>query len=209
MKKKLFLFCLIVLLFTSIIAVPVHNDKPWEYSRTISEVKIFQRPGLTEGIFEFLAIASLNVSPESIKKTVLDIPTNRYWMADCIHSEYIEKSNSGEVIAYYITAPPWPVSKRDSIIRIKTVTESGRTIFRMSSLPKGEAEKYKSVNPDYVRIYTMEGEVTLNETAPGQTEVKFSAAGESGGNVPDFVVRMGGWVIPFKTLTGLRKYTKS
>lgn len=209
MMKKLTSFCIITLIFSSIASAPVKNDKPWEYSRTISRVKIFQRAGITEGIFEFLAITSLNISVSSIKKIVLDISTNRYWMADCVHSEYIGKTDSGEVIAYYITAPPWPVSRRDSIIRIKTVTESGRTIFRMSSLPRGEAEKYKSLNPDYVRIYTMEGEVTLSETGKEQTEVKFSAAGESGGDVPDFVVRMGGWVIPFKTLTGLRKYTKS
>jgi len=209
MIKKIFLFCLFLLLFSAIIAVPVQNNKPWEYSRTISDVKIFQRPGITKGIHEFLAITLLNISSASIKKIVMDIPANRYWMADCIHSEYIAELNTGETIAYYITAPPWPVSKRDSIIKIKTVTESGRTIFRMSSLSKGEAEKYKSLHPDYVRIYTMEGEVTLSENGNGQTEVKFSAAGESGGDVPDFIVRMGGWVIPFKTLTGLRKYTKS
>ncbi len=204
--KKLFMFCLTVLLFSSTIGAPVQNNKPWVYSRTISDVKMYHRAGMTEGIFEFLAITSINKASSSIKNIILDIPSNRYWMADCIHSEYLTGTKSGEVIAYYITAPPWPVSKRDSVIKIKSAEVSGRAIFRMSSLTKGEAEKYKAVNPGYVRIYTMEGEVTLEEKSPGTTEVKFSAAGESGGNVPDFIVRMGGWVIPFKTLTGLRKY---
>ncbi len=204
--KKNILFCAIILFYSSITAAPVNNN-PWEYSRTISDVKIFQRPGPTDGIFEFLAITTLNISGTSIQKIVMDIPTNRNWMADCIHSEYITKTDSGEIIAYYITAPPWPVSRRDSIVKIKSELVSGRTIFTMSSLPKGEAEKYKSVNPAYVRIYIMEGEVTLNTIKEGQTEVKFSAAGESGGDVPHFIVKMGGWVIPFKTLTGLRKYS--
>jgi len=206
--KKLFIFCLIVLMLSSIIGTPEQNNKPWEYSRTISNVKMYQRAGMTEEIFEFLAITSINKSSSSIKNIIMDIPSNRYWMADCIHSEYITGTNTGEVIAYYITAPPWPVSKRDSVIKIKAFTESGRTFFRMSSLSKVEAEKYKSINTEYVRMYTMEREVKLEEISPGMTEVKFSAAGESGGNVPDFVVKMGGWVIPFKTLTGLRKYIK-
>lgn len=206
--KKIFIIFILILQISSINADPQKNNKPWEYSRTISDVKIFQRNGVKEGIFEFLAITSLNISSELIKNIINDIPTNRYWMADCIHSENIKTISSEEVIAYYITAPPWPVSKRDSIIKIKTVKASGKTTFIMSSLPEGEAEKYKPLNSDYVRIYSMEGEVTLNEISPDQTEVKFSAAGESGGNVPDFIVKMGGWVIPFKTLTGLRKYTK-
>jgi hypothetical protein len=170
-------------------------------------VKIYQRPGSENGIFEFMAITTLKISSDLIQKIVMDIPNNRRWMADCVHSEYIAKTESGEIIAYYITAPPWPVSRRDSIIKIKSETVSGGTVFTMSSLPKGEAEKYKAVNPDYVRIYRMESEVTLNEIKKEQTEVKFSAAGESGGDVPHFIVKMGGWVIPFKTLTGLRKYS--
>jgi len=207
MKKIIMLF-LMALIFYSITVTAIQNNKPWEYSRTISNVKMYQRAGMAEGIFEFLAITSISKDSSSIRNIILDIPSNRYWMADCIHSEYITGTNSAEVIAYYITAPPWPVSKRDSVIKIKSSSLSGRTIFTMSSLSKGEAEKYKSINTEYVRIYTMEGEVKLEETSPGMTEVKFSAAGESGGNVPDFVVKMGGWVIPFKTLTGLRKYIK-
>lgn len=205
--KKNVLFCVFIIICSSITAAPVKNNKPWEYSRTISDVKIYHRTGTTTGIFEFMALTTLNIPPDSIQKIVMDIPNNRHWMADCVHSEYITKTESGEIIAYYITAPPWPVSRRDSIIKIKSETVSGRTIFTMSSLPKGEAEKYKAVNPDYVRIYIMEGEVTLNTVNEGQTEVKFSAAGESGGDVPHFIVKMGGWVIPFKTLTGLRKYS--
>jgi tellurite resistance-related uncharacterized protein len=204
--KKIALLCSLIILCSSITAAPINNN-PWEYSRTISDVKIFQRPGSANGIFEFLAITTLNIPRTSIERIVMDIPSNRHWMADCVHSEYITKTESGEIIAYYITAPPWPVSRRDSIIKIKSETVSGRTIFTMSSLPKGEAEKYKSVNPEYVRIYIMDGEVTLNEIDEKQTEVKFSAAGESGGDVPHFIVRMGGWVIPFKTLTGLRRYS--
>jgi tellurite resistance-related uncharacterized protein len=205
--KKIALLCSLVILCSAIAAAPVKNSRPWEYSRTISDVKIYQRPGTTPGIFEFMAITTLNVSPDSIQKIVMDIPNNQHWMADCVHSEYITKTESGDIIAYYITAPPWPVSRRDSVIKIKSETLSGRTVFTMSSLPEGEAEKYKAVNPDYVRIHIMEGEVILNEISKGQTEVKFSAAGESGGDVPHFIVKMGGWVIPFKTLTGLKKYS--
>lgn len=205
MKKK-FIFCGIILIFSSLTASPVNNN-PWEYSRTISDVKIFQRPGSADGIFEFLAITTLNVPRPDLQKIIMDIPNNRYWMADCVHSEFIIKTAGGEIIAYYITAPPWPVSRRDSVIKINYETVSGRTIFKMNSLPKGEAERYRAVNPGNVRIYNMDGEVMLNEINSRQTEVRFSAAGESGGNVPHFIVRMGGWVIPFKTLTGLRRYS--
>jgi hypothetical protein len=205
MKRILYLNILL-LVFSSSFARPLDNSKPWEYSRTISGIRIYQRAGATDGIFEFLAVTSIEKSADPILKTVLDIPANRYWMANCIQSEYLAGLNTGEVIAYYVTAPPWPVSKRDSIIRIRKSSEQGRITFTMSSLGRGEAEKYKTLNPEYVRIYEMEGIVTLEETNPGSTEVKFSVAGESGGNVPGFIVRMGGWTIPYKTLSGLKKY---
>jgi len=196
-------------MFSLTFSEPLKNNNPWKYSRTLSGIKIFHRDGVTDGLFEFLAMTTISVPADTLYKTVLDIPSNRYWMADCIHSEYLAKINSTEIIAYYITAPPWPVSKRDTIIRIKTGKTSGIKTFTLSALPEGEAEKYKSRNSDYVRIYRMDGTVTLEETAPGITEVKFSAAGESGGSVPGFIVRMGGWTIPYKTLSGLKKYTGS
>lgn len=204
--NKIIILNILLVLFLSTPAVPQQNDKPWEYSRTLSGIKIFHRAGVSKGLFEFLAITSINTPPEPIARAVLDIPTNYFWMADCVYSENITKISADEIIAYYITAPPWPVSKRDSIIRIKAAYNSGKRMFTMSSLRKGDAEKYKSLNPDCLRIYEMEGTVTLEEISPGSTEVKFFVAGESGGNVPDFIVSMGGWVIPYKTLSGLKKF---
>ncbi len=204
--KKYLTLTIFLLIFSSAFTDPLRNDKPWKYSRTISDIKIFHREGVTDGIYEFLAITTINKPADIILKAILDIPANRYWMADCIHSELLAGSNSGDKIAYYITAPPWPVSRRDTVVIIKTAEESGTITFTISALPKGDAEKYKPVNNENVRIYTMSSTVTLIETNPGLTEVKFSVAGESGGTIPDFMVRLGGWTIPYKTLSGLKKF---
>ncbi len=207
--NKFHILCILTLMFSTIYAGTQNIEKSWEYSRTISGIKIFHRAGKSDGLFEFLAITSINSPSGPITSAVLDIPSNRYWMADCVYSGEVARISTSEIIAYYITAPPWPVSRRDSLIRIKTSEDAGRRIFTLRSLKRGDAEKYKSVNPDYVRIYEMEGTVTLEEINPSLTEIRFSVAGESGGYVPDFIVRMGGWVIPYKTLSGLKKYINS
>ncbi len=207
--KKILLLNILLLLISPAFSDPPQNLKPWVYSRTISDIKIFHRDGTDNGIFEFLAITKINRSSEHIAKIISDIPSNRFWMADCIHSELLAQISSNEVIAYYITSPPWPLSIRDTVVRIKITRESGITIFTISSIPEGDAEKYKPADPDNVRIYAMSSRVTLEETIPGWTEVRFSVAGESGGNVPDFMVRLGGWTIPYKTLSGIQKFLTS
>lgn len=207
--KKFSVFIILIFLSSPLFAGLPDNSKPWEYSRIISGIEIFLRSGSDKGIFEFLAVTSINQPADPVAKTVLDIPSNRYWMADCIYSENLVKLSSDEVIAYYITSPPWPISKRDSVIRIRWEKNAGYTTIRMNSLPRGDAEKYKELNPDFVRIYSMEGSVILEEKNPGQTEIKFSAAAESGGNFPDLLVKMGGWIIPYKTLSGLKKFINS
>jgi hypothetical protein len=207
MKKNIMLYILILLTVTSL-SYPNSNKRPWEYSKTLNEIKIFKRPGADENLYEFLATVTISRPLNSILDTIKDTPSNKYWMADCIHSELLKKTGDDEIICYYITAPPWPLDKRDTLIKIKIIKEKGQTKLLMNSLDQAESGKYKKINPEYVRIYRMEGEVSLREIDSETTEVQFSAAGEPGGIVPDFMVRLGGWIIPYKTLSGLKKYIK-
>ncbi|HPJ36135.1 MAG TPA: START domain-containing protein [Spirochaetota bacterium] len=173
-------------------------------SKKTEGITVYQSDG--EGEHRFLGITTIDETALNIFKIAGDVKNNKYWMADCIHSELVEKISENEFIAYYITKPPWPVSKRDSIISVKMVRESdSRLLVRMKALPEGEAEKYIKKRSDYVRIYKMTGSVELNENK-GVTEVRFSVSGGPGGRVPDFIVRWGGWRIPYKTLSGLRAY---
>ncbi len=178
----------------------------WQYRRTLSEVKIFHRDSNIPGIHEFLATTVIESTPEKIESIVLDINSNSRWMSDCILSLPLQRFASGEIIAYYVTAPPWPVGKRDSVVKIIRSYSKGKIVFTMSSLPEGTAESYMPVNPSCVRIYRMEGSVILESAKGGSTEIRLSVAGAPGGYVPGFIIDLGGWMIPYKTLTGLKRF---
>ncbi|HRX46901.1 MAG TPA: hypothetical protein P5120_05230, partial [Spirochaetota bacterium] len=172
----------------------------------LNEIAVYQRSGSGADAEQFLGIMSIKETAQKIFAITGDISSNRFWMADCIHSELIQKISENEVIAYYITSPPWPVSKRDSVIRIKYRRINGYK-FRvdMNALTEGEAEQYVMKNPGMVRIYRMNGFVDIDENE-GETGIRFGVTGGPGGKVPDFIVKWGGWRIPYNTLEGLRNF---
>ncbi len=194
--------------------LPLHTEAAednWELTKNSSGVKIFQRENKTTGIYEFLGITSINKSYESIFNIVNDVTTNKYWMADCTHSSLVKKDGRNSFIAYYITSPPWPVEKRDSVISVTVRPDRKNNLIKvtMKSLNKDESVKLVKKSPSLVRVEHMDGYVILKKTGTSQAEVRFFVSGSPGGNVPDFIARWGGWMIPYKTLTGLKEYISS
>lgn len=189
-----------------VLPVTLFSGDLWDIARDDNGITVYQRSDKTTGDEQFLAITTVDAGSEKILAVVKDINSNRYWMADCIYSEMKLQVSDSEFIAYYVTKPPWPVEKRDSVVRIRIKRISRYNILiEMNSLPEGEAGRYVSKVPDMVRIYRMNGFVGLTENS-GKTEVRFGVSGEAGGDVPGFIVRWGGWRIPYSTLDGLRNF---
>ena len=197
----LLLFLALFLLFQD-----VHAEGLWQMTKKDDGIVVYQKDDDSSDLKQFMGIMSINVSPKRVFDIIRDTSSNRFWMADCIHSEMVARISDTEIIAYYITSPPWPVDRRDSLIRIRfTAMEQGKFRIDMNSLRAGEAELYVIKKPDTVRIYRMNGFFGIEEKQ-GKSEIVFCATGEAGGAVPDFLVRWGGWRIPYNTLTGLRTF---
>jgi len=198
-----------ILLILLLIYQGVYPEDLWRMTKNDNGVVVYQRTDAGSDSERFLGIAAIDETARNIFTITGDISSNRYWMADCIHSELIKKISDNEVVAYYITRPPWPVTRRDSVIGIKFKRISGyRFRLDMNALPEGEAEKFVRKDPGMVRIYSMSGFVDIEENS-GKTGIRFGVTGGPGGKVPDFIVRWGGWRIPYKTLVGLRTFVMS
>lgn len=196
----------VMIIFLLLIPVAVNCESLWHLTKNDNGIAVYQRSGKNADEEEFLGIIFIEETAQKIFAITGDVSTNRYWMADCIHSEVIKKISDKEVIAYYITKPPWPVTKRDSVIRVKFIRiNGGKFRLEMNALPEGEAEQFVRKDPGMVRIYTMSGFVDIEENS-GKTGIRFGVTGGPGGRVPDFIVRWGGWRIPYNTLKGLRKF---
>lgn len=195
-----------ILIFILFFSEGAHSESRWELTKNSNGISVYQRSGKDTDAEEFLGTITIEETAQKIFAITGDVGSNRYWMADCIHSEHVKKISDNEVIAYYITSPPWPVTKRDSVIRIKFNRINGEK-FRvdMNALSEGEAEQYVGKNSGMVRIYKMSGFVDI-EGRNGKTGIRFGVSGGPGGNVPDFIVKWGGWRIPYHTLEGLRNF---
>lgn len=201
MKKKIFLLALLL-----ITAEAVVSEELWRLTRNNDGILIYQRTGGGSDSEQFIGITSIDATAREIFTISGDISTNRYWMADCTRSDLVKIISENEVIAYYVTEPPWPVTKRDSVIRIRfNIIRGDKFRVEMSSLPEGEAERYVIRDSRMVRIYSMQGFVDIDGKG-GKTDIRFGVTGGPGGIVPDFIVRWGGWRIPYNTLSGLRSF---
>jgi len=191
--------------FIIIVLLPAsgYSEDIWQLTKNDNGIVVYQRGNEEINSGQFIGDISLDEKAQTTFNSIKDISSNRHWMADCIHSELIKKISDNEVIAYYITEPPWPLSRRDSIISIKfNKIYTDKFSVDMRSLSEGEAEHYVKKNSRIVRIYQMDGFFDISEKN-GKTDIRFSATGGPGGNVPYFLVRWGGWRIPYNTLYGL------
>ncbi len=195
-----------ILIFLLLFSEGVHSESQWKLTKNRNGISVYQRSGEVADAEQFLGTITIEETAQNIFAITGDVGSNRYWMADCIHSELIKKISDNEVIAYYITSPPWPVTRRDSVIKIK-FNRIGGDKFRvdMNALSEGEAEQYVGKKSGMVRIYKMSGFVDIEEKS-GKTGIRFGVSGGPGGKVPDFIIRWGGWRIPYNTLEGLRNF---
>lgn len=179
---------------------------PWEFDGEKDGIRLFSRTLETSSIREFRSTALIEASLEKILRHIRDIREGKRWMADCIHSELLLQPRPNEYIAYYITAPPWPVQKRDAVLRIQVSHRSGsdRARIHIRTVRAARAQKLRRTNPAFIRVRRFEGGVSLKRVAPEKTLVEFTLMGDPGGSIPEFLINWGGGRIPLESIRGLR-----
>lgn len=180
---------------------------PWEFDGEKEGIRLYSRSRKTTSIREFRSTAIIKASLTNILKHIRNVREGKQWMADCVHSELLVRPGPNHYIAYYITAPPWPVQKRDAVLRIRVSHSPGSAVARISirTVQPQRASLLQPTRPAFIRVRRFEGAVILKRIVAEKTLVEFTLMGDPGGSVPEFIINWGGGRIPMESIRGLRR----
>lgn len=128
-----------------------------------------------------------------------DVQGSCPWIHAC-SGQMLLRHEGAESWVYTRFEMPWPVTARDSILRVVTqVNADGSLVRLMDGQPQ-----YLPEDKEYVRVSSLKGSWTFLPKAAGEVEVTYQVHTEPGGSVPSWLANSFVVDAPFKTLQGLR-----
>ena len=175
---------------------------PWEAIKEIDDIFIYEKEELNFDFSQFKGEVLLNYDADTIESTIMRPLSYPQWLGNCTHSKRLFTAT---LKVHMLTQPPWPLKERQVIIKIKKKTHKTFTMITFNSIPsqsyftKTEAVWFEFLNAQF----------TLVPVSKNQTIVRLELAANPGGNIPQYLVNMTGWMIPYESLRDLRDYLQT
>jgi hypothetical protein len=141
--------------------------------------------------------------PASLKKVVSlfhDMSSYNRWVHQLGSMEVLEKTDGVEYVVRQIINTPWPLQKREMILRTGLVLAGENAI---GVTMKGEPD-YLPDNPNYHRIRHSTGMWVFTPTGHGTLHSTFVMHVDPGKDVPAPVSNAGMFEVPFYSLNNMR-----
>jgi hypothetical protein len=200
MKKYIFTLCFlsIAMLHTSFTSI----NESWEEAYTKNETVIYTRT-TENGIKEFKAITTMNVSMKTVLAVMVDYKSHPDWMRAIQKCDLVNQVTSRTRYLYYSIDMPWPLWDRDLVSKSTFYPQkNGSVLMKMEATPT-----VKSNNPDYVRIVDSEGYWLVTPISSTKTKIIYQYKADPVG-IPATFVNMFLLEAPKASFEGLASQVK-
>jgi len=148
----------------------------------------------------YQGVTTINASVARLKALQEDVAGACAWIHEC-KSQKLLKHEGDRSWTYTQFNTPWPVTPRDSVLEVTTVTAPDGSITRnLKALPD-----YVPAERGFVRVAQVQGYWKLVPKGPQATEVTYQVHTEPGGSVPSWLANKFVVDAPFNTLQMLKK----
>ncbi len=202
MRIKITQWILMVTIFSVGI---VEAKSPWELSKQSDGIQVFVRDSPNSKLKSFRAVVIMPTRLTSLVAVLEDTTVFPRLFHNCKSAKSLKKAGHNEFYNYIVTAMPWPVSSRDSIIQsiISQNKKTKRVDIAINSMPNMVPQK-----SGIVRIQHLVGRWAFTPLKNGMTKVVYELNIVPGGNIPAWLVNLLVVDTPFYTLLKLRKLVK-
>ena len=188
-------------------SVLASDDPAWQLKQedaaSGTRVWLRERPGSTAA---FRATTQLPARLSAVVAVLLDSGRTQEWVYRARQSVVLESDGPTRGVTLVITAMPWPLSDRESIVAWQ-LTQDPRTLV-VTLAGTGATDKWPPPDPQRVRMPWFESRWQLTPLSGGLVDVLFEGHGDPGGNLSwtllrDFV-NEAVWQGPWHTINALR-----
>ena len=197
-------FWLVVLLFGlshSLLA----QDWKLELEDDKRNIRVYTREVSDSPLREFRGVMRVQTSLTSLVALIEDRHAAADWIHQCRALDIIEQNSADEILFYMVTAAPWPVKDRDSVVLSKLTQHADTFNIRIDMQVRNGVFP---PNDDMVRITNMNGYWQFQPLPDGWTEVTYQVHADPGGGIPSWLINSLVVDTPYHTLRNMQKKVK-
>ena len=176
------------------------NDGDWQLVKESNDIQVYTKKIDGFSLKAYKGETVVRTSIDIVKATIKDIPSQDQWVLDCKESKILESISENEYITYTVTDAPWPVTDRDSVMRVTVSEEAdGKVVFTLKAEPD-----YIPIQDGKTRVPHFEGSWTLIPQ-DNQTKVIYEGLADPGGQIPGWLANTKIVDNPYHSLLNLKK----
>ena len=176
----------------------------WQFRVEHKGIKIFSSTVSGSDIQGFKGEAEITVSMRKLVSLFHDMASYNRWVHQLADIDVLEKIDGLEYVVRQIINTPWPLQKREMILRTGFISTGENSLAVTIS---GEPD-FLPDNPKYHRVRHSKGIWIFTPTSPGTIHITFVMHIDPGKDVPASVSNSGLFEVPFYSLNNLRTLLK-
>ena len=183
----------------------VDAQRIWEKVKTDKGVTVWVRDEPGRSLPTFRGRGLVKGQIHHLMAVILDNARAPEWVARCRVSTQLKRYDERTTLVYSLADSPWPVSDRDTVVRVTTKTIRPQHEYRitMRSQPKGAPPVDGVVRIEQSQIY-----FHLTRVDDQHTRVEYSLNVDPGGYLPQWLVRLSTRSMPIDTIRELEAQAK-
>ena len=199
-QAKIFVSILLLIMTTWLQA-----ENPWNLSKEEDGIQVYVRNTSGSAVKSFKGSMTVKTSLSSLVAVFDDAPSYPRWLHNCKSARTLKDVSDHEAYNYVVTAMPWPVANRDTIIHSQLTQNKSSKQVQVKLLAE---PNYLKPKRGIVRIKTMVGRWVLTPVSKGKINVVYEMSVDPGGNIPKWLVNAMAVDLPFYTLQKIRKIVR-
>jgi len=184
-----------------LLAAPgVRADDGWQLREESDGVRVYTRAVPDSSIDAFRGVTQIRARLATVVAAVQDVEAWPEWHYRIREARAIERVSPTELLAYTVSSAPWPVSPRDSALRVTVSQDPDTLAVRIDLRAEPDAVPRKDA---YVRVPEADGHWRFTPGEDGSVDVVYELYMEPGGRIPGFLANRAAVRNPRITLQGL------
>ena len=189
----------LILLWHLITNISVNEKLNWKLVRDESAIQVYTAQANGDAFKHIYATAILPAPVSKVVDLVKNVNRYKEWGYYCQKSELLV-AKPNEIIFYYVSDVPWPLSKRDLVSKMTIYDINKEEVMIRSHQLNG----YMPIQPKMVRIPESNAVWHFKAWANGSTRATYTLQLNPGGNIPAWIVNPFIAIGPYETLKKLQ-----
>ncbi|WP_414820345.1 START domain-containing protein [Thiopseudomonas alkaliphila] len=170
----------------------------WKEEKNADGVQVFLKQEAGSKYKAYRGVTVINASLDKVLAVQADAANSCQWIHECSSLKVLKKEGPS-VWTYTQFSTPWPVTPRDSVLKVTESKQGDEVVRKIEGLPS-----YQPETKGYVRVAKVDGYWKFKPLSANQTQVTYEVHTDPGGSVPAWLANKFVVEAPFNTLAGMR-----